>query len=167
MVFKAGKENIRYGKKPHNFKGGTIRRGYKILSFGEKKIPEHRHKWEKETGQKVPEGFILHHINGDKLDNRIENLALMKQGDHLRIHNTCGWNKKEIDLELMKKLYYEKEWDYRKLARHFGFKSISPISNRFKKLGLKARHNEETKKGFKHTEETKKRISKTLKEKKD
>lgn len=34
----------------------------------------------------LPEGTIVHHLNGDKLDNRPENLVLMDGKKHLRLH---------------------------------------------------------------------------------
>lgn len=68
-------------------------------------------------------------------------------------------NKIEIDLELMKKLYYESEWDYLKIAKHFGFKSKSAIYDRFKLLGLRARNNTDLKTGTKHSLATRKKIS--------
>ena len=71
-------------------------------------------------------------------------------------------NKKEIDLELMKKLYFKDKWDYKKIANFFGFKSKSAIYDRFKLLSLKARTNTDLKIGFKHSDKTKKRISKSL-----
>ena len=64
------------------------------------------------------------------------------------------WNKKEINIDLMKRLYYEEMWDYKKIANYFGFKSKSSISDRFKKFGLKARNNTDLKTGFKHSKET-------------
>src|ERR1700679_896896 len=46
---------------------------------------EHVYTWEKHNGPK-PEGFIIHHINEIKTDNRIENLHLMQIGDHIKLH---------------------------------------------------------------------------------
>lgn len=35
----------------------------------------------------VPDGCVVHHINHNKLDNRLENLQLMSNGEHTRYHN--------------------------------------------------------------------------------
>lgn len=72
------------------------------------------------------------------------------------------YNKKDIDIEQIKKFYYEYKWDFKKIADFFGFKSKSAIYDRFKKYGLKARTNRDLKKGFKHSKETKLKISKSL-----
>ena len=162
MKFKPGKENIMYGKRPHNYKGGTINKdGYRCIEIKGKKYLEHRYLWEKKFG-KIQKGLILHHLNNNPSDNRIENLMLMTQKAHLKLHGIPGANKIEIDLELMKNLYYEKKWDYKKIADFFGFKSKSAIYDRFKKLGLEARTNTDLKTGFKHSKKTREKISKAL-----
>lgn len=71
-------------------------------------------------------------------------------------------NKKEVDIEQIKRFYYEYKWDFKKIADFLGFKSKSAIYDRFKKYGLKARTNTDLKKGFKHSKKTKLKISKSL-----
>ena len=34
----------------------------------------------------IPEGFIVHHIDGDPTNNSISNLALMQMGAHTKLH---------------------------------------------------------------------------------
>lgn len=48
----------------------------------------HRLIWEDFYNCEVPEGYIIHHKNGDKLDNCILNLQVMRDKDHRILHNT-------------------------------------------------------------------------------
>lgn len=37
-------------------------------------------------GRPLDKGEIVHHRNGDKRDNRAENLEVMTQSEHVRLH---------------------------------------------------------------------------------
>ena len=47
---------------------------------------EHHLVWEKEHGQPVPDGFIVHHKDHNKFNNLPENLELMSVEAHGRLH---------------------------------------------------------------------------------
>jgi hypothetical protein len=50
---------------------------------------EHRRVWEDAHGP-IPKGYIIHHINEDGFDNRLDNLACITKAEHARIHKTLG-----------------------------------------------------------------------------
>lgn len=68
------------GENNHAWKGGKGTpngRGYVIIKHGENRGKLlHRHVYEQHHGVKLTRKQNIHHINGDKLDNRIENLEL-------------------------------------------------------------------------------------------
>jgi len=49
-------------------------------------VAEHRLVAEKKIGRQLRGGEVVHHINGDKRDNRPENLKVMSTPEHSKLH---------------------------------------------------------------------------------
>ena len=80
------------GNKHPCWKGGRFfhkAMGVYMRSVNGKKIPEHRYVWIQENQMPIPQGCIIHHKNGNKLDNRIENLVLLPENYHHSLHNVA------------------------------------------------------------------------------
>ena len=63
--------------------------GYYIISSVKKGCFEkylHRLIYEEHFGE-IPKGYFIHHKNGNKLDNRIENLEAISHAEHTRLHS--------------------------------------------------------------------------------
>lgn len=83
---------LKRGEKNGNWKGGRYisSAGYVYVKLPDGSYEyEHRVVAEKKLGRPLTEGEVVHHKNGDKSDNRQENLAVMaSHSDHMRIHMT-------------------------------------------------------------------------------
>ncbi len=92
------------GKSSFNWKGGRriIGRGYIHIyqpnhpNNVDSCVREHRLVMEKHLGRYLTKEEVVHHINGIRNDNRLENLMLFKNsGEHSAYHKRIG-NKNEI-----------------------------------------------------------------------
>lgn len=52
------------------------------------RIGVHRLIWMVANGCDIPEGYDIHHIDGNKQNNSIYNLELIEHGEHIAQHNT-------------------------------------------------------------------------------
>jgi hypothetical protein len=59
---------------------------YKKTKLNGKRIYSHRKVWTLANGE-IPDGYVIHHINGDSKDNRLENLAMMTKEAHHAFHD--------------------------------------------------------------------------------
>jgi hypothetical protein len=77
----------RVGKKSPRWGGGKItdELGYTKVRVGKKYVREHTLCALKLISH-IPKGYVIHHINGIKNDNRIENLQLISRGEHMKLH---------------------------------------------------------------------------------
>ena len=83
------------GEKASNWRGGRVidsggyvriimkenhHRRFKV--GGTHYVLEHIYVWEKENNKLLPDGYVIHHLNGIKTDNRPENLTAVMPKNH-------------------------------------------------------------------------------------
>lgn len=76
-----------YGRKRHVTPGGYVRvyvPGHPVANADGYAL-EHRYVMH-EAGFDLPSGIHVHHVNGDRQDNRLENLQVKAESDHHRDH---------------------------------------------------------------------------------
>jgi hypothetical protein len=89
------KKKGRPGKNNPNGKGGKYisNDGYVMIYVPQHALcncrgyaREHRIVFQKKVGRRLERFEIIHHVDGDKLNNKIENLRIMTKEEHDRLH---------------------------------------------------------------------------------
>lgn len=86
---KLTKEQIENMSKRMSFSDFSTRisLGYRLIKINGSWVKEHRYIWCRDSDWGfIPKGYVVHHINEDKLDNRIENLACIPSDYHTELH---------------------------------------------------------------------------------
>lgn len=71
-----------------------------FVNGGWRRVKQHRWFMEKHIGRALSPSEDVHHINGDKADNRIENLEIVEHGHHSTHHNNSRPHKRGYKLTL-------------------------------------------------------------------
>jgi hypothetical protein len=98
-------------------------KGYKRITIDGKQKRLHRYVMECFIGRALTEKELVHHIDGDKTNNNIENLKLITRSQHLKIHCYVGEKyrfktKYAIDKDMVIEMF--KTMSIRHIAKHFG-----------------------------------------------
>ena len=73
---------------------GHINQGYQTFKINKKTIHEHRRVMEEHLGRKLlpfPKE-VIHHIDGNKLNNHISNLMVMSASEHQKLHQKLRYH---------------------------------------------------------------------------
>lgn len=78
--------------------GGVYKKpsGY-LMEYAGPGIYERQHRliMERHLGRRLGDDEVVHHVNDNKADNRLENLEVMTKAEHARLHSTRRWKERK------------------------------------------------------------------------
>lgn len=112
---------------------------YKTIQVNGKQVRLHRFIMEEHIGRTLSSNEIVHHINEDKFDNRLENLEILTRSEHLKKHPEI------LKSSIEKGTYNFCDNDIAEMYKNMSIDKIANIFNvasmtiwyRLKKLGIK------------------------------
>ena len=112
--------------------GGHVdARGYKRLKIYGRQIAEHRYVMEQVLGRRLLSSEAVHHKNGNKADNVIDNLEVMTLQDHAKEHRPLTWSLKEaVELRFQ-------GFSYNSIGKLFGLCHGASIRRAFRRYGIR------------------------------
>lgn len=72
------------------FVSGSGKKQYRRIKIGDKYVAEHRYNMEIRLKRKLLKTEIVHHKDGNGLNNAIENLEILSQTEHIRLIKSGG-----------------------------------------------------------------------------
>jgi hypothetical protein len=78
---------------------GWIERGYWYISIDGRKIAFHRWVMEQTLGRRFSSEEIVHHVDGNPMNNDPDNLVILSRAEHTRVHAVAPrtrWTTEEV-----------------------------------------------------------------------
>ena len=108
----------KFGKEHWNWQGGHVNgQGYRVIYRNGKRIMEHKAFAQDRLGRELFVDEVVHHVDGNRSNNSLDNLVVMKRAEHDKIkdstrryHHTDKWTDEAA------RFLYNHGWSIHKIA---------------------------------------------------